>query len=86
MRWMDARRKERRREGRKAREAKPYLDLFQHNKSRTKKNDAKSATDRRNYEMVAISPTGDFQCCVSKSFTTGSVTQGGKLITVVEGY
>ena len=43
MRWMDARRKE----GRKASEAKPYLDLFQHNKSRTKKNDAKRATDVR---------------------------------------
>ena len=40
---MDARRKE----GRKASEAKPYLDLFQHNKSRTKKNDAKRATDVR---------------------------------------
>ena len=39
---MDGREKE----GRKASEAKPYLDLFQHNKSRTKKNDAKSATDR----------------------------------------
>ena len=39
-RWMAAGRKE-------GRKAKPYLDLFQRNKSRTKKNDAKSATDGR---------------------------------------